>query len=82
MRRSMMRSIEACIKAHGGRFSTFHKCTLSAITHKLNVSGYISIWTFFLALECGTLCQIVSPHLLHPVILHVNVLSTHGGKTF
>jgi hypothetical protein len=48
MRRSMMRRIEAFIKSHGGRFSTFYKCTLSAVTHKLNVSGYMSIWTFFL----------------------------------
>jgi hypothetical protein len=27
--------------------STYYNCTLSAITHKLNVSGHMLIWTFF-----------------------------------
>jgi hypothetical protein len=28
--------------------STYYKCTLLAITHKLNASGHMLIWTFFL----------------------------------
>jgi hypothetical protein len=36
------------------------KCTLSTITHKLNVSGHILIWTFFLLLICGTHAQSLS----------------------
>jgi hypothetical protein len=40
MRRSMMRRVEACIEPHGGHFGNL-LCTLSAITHKLNVSGHI-----------------------------------------
>jgi hypothetical protein len=35
---------------------TCYKCTLSAITHKLNVSG-LMIWTFVLVLVCGTRAQ-------------------------
>jgi hypothetical protein len=48
MRRSMMRRVEACTESHGGHFQhLLYKCTLSAITHKLNVSGHMLIWTFF-----------------------------------
>jgi hypothetical protein len=32
----------------------YYKCTVSAITHKLSVCGYMLIWTFFLALVFGT----------------------------
>jgi hypothetical protein len=38
-------------------FVTYYNHTLSAKTHKLNVSGQILIWTFFLILECGTRAQ-------------------------
>jgi hypothetical protein len=44
---------------------------LSAITHKLNVSGYMFIWTFFLVLVCGTRAKgLSSPfsYTLHNVI--------------
>jgi hypothetical protein len=34
--------------------STFYKCPLSTLTHKLNISGHIWIRTFFLVLVCGT----------------------------
>jgi hypothetical protein len=37
--------------------SIYYKCTLSSITHKLNASGQVSIWTYFLVLECGTRAQ-------------------------
>jgi hypothetical protein len=40
--------------------STYYKCTLSAIIHKLKVSGHVSIWTFFLVSECGTRAQSLS----------------------
>jgi hypothetical protein len=41
MRRSMMRHVEACTKYHGGHFDR------SAVTHKLNVSRHMLMWTFF-----------------------------------
>jgi hypothetical protein len=44
-----------------GILSIYYKCTLSAITHKLNVSGRLLIWTCFLVLVCGTLAQSFSP---------------------
>jgi hypothetical protein len=37
--------------------STYYKRTLSAIIHKLNVSGHVLIWTIFLALVFGTHTQ-------------------------
>jgi hypothetical protein len=47
--------------------STYYKFTLSAISDKLNVSGHMLIWVFFLVLVCGTRAQIC-PHLqLHLV---------------
>jgi hypothetical protein len=42
--------------------STYCKCTLSAITHKLNVSGHI-LMSFFLVFACGTCAQILFPSL-------------------
>jgi hypothetical protein len=60
MRRSMMKLVEACIESHGDILSTYYKCTLSAITHKLNVSGLMLIWTFFLRLVCGIGAQNLS----------------------
>lgn len=47
--------------------STYYKCTPSAITQKLNVSGHMSICIFFLVLVCGTHAQSLSATLLHPV---------------
>jgi hypothetical protein len=38
----------------GDILSTCYKCTTLAINHKLNVSGHMSIRTFFLGLVCGT----------------------------
>jgi hypothetical protein len=37
--------------------STCYKCTLSAVTHKFNVSGHMLMCTMFLVLVCGTLAQ-------------------------
>jgi hypothetical protein len=42
--------------------STYYKCTLSALIHKLNVSGHMLIWTFFLFWFVG-LVRKVCPHL-------------------
>jgi hypothetical protein len=35
---------EACREVHWISWRTYYKCTLSAITHKLNVSGNILLW--------------------------------------
>jgi hypothetical protein len=43
-----------------GILSTYYKCTLSAVTHKLNVSGKMLMWTFFLVSVCGTRAQSLS----------------------
>jgi hypothetical protein len=40
--------------------STYYKCTLSALIHKLNVSRHILIWTFFLVFLCGIRAQNLS----------------------
>jgi hypothetical protein len=75
---------------------TYYKCTLSAITHKLNVSGHMLIWTFFLVLVCGTRAQNLSasfsfthperyPALIaasdnHSKILRATITSTHNQR--
>jgi hypothetical protein len=48
MLRSMMRPGEACTESHEDILSLHIECTLSAIAQKLNVSGHMVIWTFFL----------------------------------
>jgi hypothetical protein len=57
--------------------STYYKPTLSARTHKLNVSGHMLIWTFFIALVCGTRAQ-VCLHLL--VTLCIDLFCSLSGK--
>jgi hypothetical protein len=57
---SMMRRVEACVESHGGKFSTYYKCTLSAKTHKLNISGDMLICTSLLVLVCVTRAQNLS----------------------
>jgi hypothetical protein len=37
---------------------------LSAVTHKVNVSGHVLVHTFFLALVCETRAQILSENVL------------------
>jgi hypothetical protein len=51
--------------------STYYKCTLSDITHKLNVCGHMLIWTFFLVLACGTRAQSLSAPFSYT--LHINI---------
>jgi hypothetical protein len=60
MRRSMMRCVRRALNLVEGILITYYKCTLSAITHKLNVSGHMLIWTFVLVLVCGTRAQSLS----------------------
>jgi hypothetical protein len=47
IRRSKMGRVVVCIESHGEHLSTYYKYIISAITHKLNVSGHVLIWTFF-----------------------------------
>jgi hypothetical protein len=53
--------------------STDYKCTLSAITNKLNVSGHMLIWIFFLILVWGTRAQSLSPILLFTICIKKSV---------
>jgi hypothetical protein len=55
-----------------GILSTYYKCTLSAVTHKLNVSGHILIWTFFLVLVCGIRAQSLSAPFSYTLYMDVN----------
>jgi hypothetical protein len=55
MRRSMMRRVEACMESHGGHFEHLLQSTISAVAHKLNVSGHMLMCTFFLVLVRGIL---------------------------
>jgi hypothetical protein len=50
-----MRRVEACIESHGRHFEHLYECTLSAVTHKLNVSRHMLMWTFLLVLVCAVL---------------------------
>jgi hypothetical protein len=50
--------------------STYYKCTISAITHKLNVSGHMLIWTFFSCFGAWNSCpNFVGTFQLHPVYI-------------
>jgi hypothetical protein len=56
--------------------STYYKRTPSAVTHKLNISCHMLIWTFFLVLVCGTRAQSLSApfgYSLHSLILHTEL---------
>jgi hypothetical protein len=49
---------EACRDVYWISWRTFWAhCTLSATTHKLNVSGHTLMWTFFLVPVCGNRAQ-------------------------
>jgi hypothetical protein len=48
---------------------TYYKCTFSAITHKLNVSGHMLMWTFFLVLVCGTRAQSLSTPFIYTLYI-------------
>jgi hypothetical protein len=50
--------------------STYYKCILSAITHKLNVSGHMLVWTFFV-LVCGTLAQSLSASSSYTLYMNI-----------
>jgi hypothetical protein len=47
---------------------TYYKCTVSAITQKLNVSGHMLIWEFFLFLLYGARAQNLFSSLVTPRI--------------
>jgi hypothetical protein len=60
--RERMRHVEACI------FSTFHKCVLSAVNDRLNISEHILIRTgffFFIYVE-----------LVPNIFLHISVIAS------
>jgi hypothetical protein len=58
-----MTRVEACIESDGVYLSTYYKCTISAITHKLNVPGHMLILKYFLFLYIGAVPKIC-PRLL------------------
>jgi hypothetical protein len=47
-----------------GVIENYHHAT--AVSHKLNVSRHMLIWTIFLVLACGTSC----PKIVHTFQLH------------
>jgi hypothetical protein len=53
--------------------STYYKCPLSAITHKLNVSGHMSIWTVFLILLCGTRARSLSAPFSYTLYVYIYI---------
>jgi hypothetical protein len=67
MRLSMTRSIQACIDLMEDILITYYKCTLSAVTYKLTVSGQMLIWTFFLFRYVKLVPKFVRSFQLHPV---------------
>jgi hypothetical protein len=48
VRRSMVKLVEAFIDSHVGHFEHLIQMYFSAITHNLNISGLMLIWTSFL----------------------------------
>jgi hypothetical protein len=52
-----------------GSLSNYYKCTHSAVTHKLNVSGRLLIWTCVLVLVWGTRAQNLSPHFSYTLYM-------------
>jgi hypothetical protein len=58
--RSMMKRVEASLNLMEEILSTRYKCVLSAVNHKLSVSGHMFIRTYFLVLICGTRVQNLS----------------------
>jgi hypothetical protein len=46
------------LKLMEGILSAYYKFTLSAVTRKLNVSGHMLVWAFFLVLIRGTRAQL------------------------
>jgi hypothetical protein len=75
MWRSMMRRVEARIESHGG-LSTCYECTLSTLTHKLNVSGHMLRCTF---LVCETRAQSLSAHFSYTLYTVFN-FDKRGGR--
>jgi hypothetical protein len=63
MGQSVMRRVEACIESSGGHFERI----LSTITHKLNVSGHVLTWIFFLVLP--KVCQHLSVTLAYHLVV-------------
>jgi hypothetical protein len=64
--------------------STYYKCTLSAIIHKLKVPRHMLIWTFSLVLICGTRAQnLPAPFIYSLYILAIeefSISNEHGTK--
>jgi hypothetical protein len=50
--------------------STYYKCTFSAITHKLNVSGHILISVFSLVWYVEPVSKVCPTFKLHPVCVY------------
>jgi hypothetical protein len=48
-----------------------NKCSLSAITHKLNVCGHMLIWTFYLVLARGTWAQSLSEDVTYTRYIYI-----------
>jgi hypothetical protein len=65
LRGSMMRRVEGCTQSHGGQLSIYYKCTLSAVTHKLNISGHMLIWTLFLWNSCQKFVRTFQLHSVY-----------------
>jgi hypothetical protein len=63
--------------------SPYFKCTFSAITHKLNVSGHMLILTFVLVLVYGTRAQRLSvpfSYTLYVYNVGTSVMTNFGRK--
>jgi hypothetical protein len=60
IRRSMKKRVEALLNLMEDILSTYYKRILSAVNHKLNVSGHLLTWSYFLVLICGTRAQNLS----------------------
>jgi hypothetical protein len=65
---SVMRCAEACIKSRG-HFALIYKCTLQAITHKVNVSNT------FIAVSLPSIVQHTSYCMWHETYIHLTKMS-------
>jgi hypothetical protein len=63
--------LETCRGVHWIWWRTYYKSTLSAVTHKLNASGNILVWTVCLILVCGTRAQSSSAPFSYTLCIHL-----------
>jgi hypothetical protein len=77
-----MRRVRAWIKSHEGNLSTCYKCTLSTVTHELNVAEHILILAFFLALVWVTLVKSLATPFSYTLHIEYSLVQQDDGTQY